>query len=254
MSNPIPCNEAEHLMHAYLDSELELTKSLEFEKHLQGCDRCSRAYKNLEVLQSSIRKGSFYYEKPKGLEKKIRNAFMKEESRGTRWFIRPLQWAPLAASFVLLFLFWKVIPPAFGPSSEARLSEEILSDHIRSLMPNHLIDVASTNQHTVKPWFNGKLDFSPQVKDLSSQGFNLIGGRLDYVNKRSVAALVYHLRGHAINVFVWPLAKNTPEESKMETDRGYHLIHWNANGMTYWVASDLNEAELQEFVKLFQSP
>ncbi|HET6267936.1 MAG TPA: anti-sigma factor, partial [Acidobacteriota bacterium] len=134
------------------------------------------------------------------------------------------------------------------------VAQEILSSHVRSLMPGHLTDVVSSDQHTVKPWFNGKLDFSPPVRDFTAQGFPLVGGRLDYVNHREVAALVYTRNKHVINVFLWPSSETASKEPRPSTLQGYHIVEWTGSGMTHYVVSDLNEAELQEFIKLLQSP
>ncbi len=139
------------------------------------------------------------------------------------------------------------------PSPEQQLAGEIVSGHIRSMMANHVMDVVSTDQHTVKPWFNGKLDFSPPVKDLASQEFPLVGGRLDYIGGQSVAALVFQRHKHVINLFIWPgkAADSTPK--KFAAQQGYHLIHWADGGMNFWAVSDLNETELMEFAQDFRA-
>jgi anti-sigma factor RsiW len=120
-------------------------------------------------------------------------------------------------------------------------------------MANHLTDVSSSDQHTVKPWFNGRLDFSPPVKDLTDRGFPLVGGRLDYLSDRPVAALVYRRQQHFINLFIWPVTSDPDGEKRIMTRQGYHLIHWTGAGMTYWAVSDLNVGELQEFVRILQN-
>ncbi|MGD1089955.1 MAG: anti-sigma factor, partial [Verrucomicrobiota bacterium] len=139
------------------------------------------------------------------------------------------------------------------PSAEQRLTQEVVSSNIRSLMADHMLDVVSTDQHTVKPWFNGKLDFSPPVKDLAAQEFPLIGGRLDYIGGRSVAALIFHRNKHVINLFIWPVNEKDSKPAASASIQGYNVIHWSEAEMTFWAVSDLNEKELLEFVQDYEA-
>jgi anti-sigma factor RsiW len=169
-----------------------------------------------------------------------------------------------------LFVSWRMLTPvatvailflAIGigfqfrqESSLNQLSEEVISSHVRSLLAEHLTDVASSDQHTVKPWFDGKLDFSPPVADLSGQGFPLVGGRLEYLNSRPVTALIYRRRQHVINVFIWPEDSNEPQTEYSVTRKGYNVVSFKSRGMSYWVVSDLNTKELTELTGLLHAP
>lgn len=250
------CEDSRELLGGYLDDELDMTTSLELRRHLRECPECSAQQQRQEALRNALRTSDLSFRPPAGLEQRIRTA-IRDADKGPAISFRArpgrksIIWIPLAASLLLAaLLFWR-----FGtsrPGSNDLIAEVVLTDHVRSLMADHLTDVASTDNHTVKPWFNGKLDFSPPVRDLASQGFPLVGGRLDYVN-RPVAALVYRRRQHVINVFVWPTsndARSVPESSLSR--QGYNLLHWSSSGMEYWATSDLNMPELKQFAQLLQ--
>ena len=257
------CPENEALIQGYLDGELDLVSALGFEAHLKECGTCAQAYENHKALSRNLKNGPFYYRPSADLQQRIRTALVESDPAANRRTASPskaawqrlprLSWAFLSvaaclgvvALISLLFVRW---PPR--PTPDQLVAQEILSSHVRSLMAGHLTDVPSSDQHTVKPWFDGKLDFAPPVEDLSGQGFPLVGGRLDYLNERPVAALVYQRRKHVINLFIWPSAERLGEKAVMR--QGYNLIHWTRSGMTYWAASDLNDRELGEFVQLIQ--
>jgi anti-sigma factor RsiW len=248
------CKNAQTLIDGHLDRELDPARSLEMEDHLRVCAACSQSYKNHQVLSENLRTGSVYFKAPADLQRSIRRAVRQaaKADSAPRWL--PWSWvriaAPMAAAAIVLLT---LAPFVQGPSTEEILTREVVSSHVRSLMANHLADVSSSDQHTVKPWFNGKVDFSPPVVDLASQGFPLVGGRLDYLNNRPVAALIYQRAKHLINVFIWPSSESSDSGIKSETRQGYHLFHWTRSGMTYWAVSDLEKSQLQEFVQLLQN-
>ena len=248
------CNEVQRLVDGYVDGELDLVRNLEIEKHLQECALCSQGYKNQQSLRDAIKGGPFYFKPPAELRGRIEQSLRTAAKAEASPRVLPWRWlsvaAPVAAAAVVVLA---LVPLLQGPSADELLSREVIASHVRSLMVNHLADVPSSDEHTVKPWFNGKLDFSPPVKNLAEQGFPLIGGRLDYIGNRPVAALVYQRHKHFINLFVWPLEVKSDIGPKSLSRQGYNLFHWVNAGMTYWAVSDLEKGELQNFVRLAQS-
>jgi anti-sigma factor RsiW len=156
---------------------------------------------------------------------------------------------PVAAGVVVVLL---AVSVTLNQAADNRLTEEVVSSHIRSRMADHLTDVASSDQHTVKPWFAGKVDFAPPVTDLAEHGFRLVGGRLDYLQNRPVAAEVYRRNDHVINLFVWPASKNRSTTKKLSVAKGYNVISWESSGMNYCAVSELNPVELREFADLLK--
>jgi mycothiol system anti-sigma-R factor len=253
----MPCEDFQLRLHGYLDGELDPVGSTEVERHMKDCPSCAKAYENQLALRSAISNASLYTEAPAGLRKRVRAAVRRESDAEVKVHVFSWRWlsigAPLLATAAVIVLVIGLAPRFSRPTEEALLTQEIISSHVRSLMVNHLTDVASTDQHTVKPWFNGKLDFSPPVKDLAAQEFPLIGGRLDYLDGRSVAALVFQRHKHVINLFIWPAKETDSQPAPFTPSQGYNLIHWSQSGMTFWAVSDLNEKELMEFVQDFTS-
>jgi anti-sigma factor RsiW len=252
------CQESTVVLQAYLDKELDPVRSLEVAQHLMECRRCQRRYEEHQALRQVIGRQASYFEAPGGVCRRVRRAVRqaaRAEAPPVRWswvlsWLRPGVLAPVAVLALGLLL---ALPWLAQPSGETRLAQALLSAHVRSLMAGHLTDVASTDQHTVKPWFNGKVTFSPPVADPAAQGFPLVGGRLDVVEEQPVVALVYQRRKHYINLFIWPASRSGPTAEIVLTQRGYNLVHWTEGGMTFWAVSDVNRGELQEFAQLVRS-
>jgi anti-sigma factor RsiW len=248
----------------YVDGELDVSQSLALEQHVKSCEICAAQLAEARNLTRAIRGGGVYGQMPAGLPTRVRAAVTREAG------LRPVTtipvvtrreptvhwWRPAAIAFaalvILSFVLWHGLPGSIPAGrQDTLLAQEILDSHVRSLMADHLMDVPSTDQHTVKPWFDGKLDFSPPVVDLTPNGFELAGGRLDYIDGRPVATVVYRRRKHVINLFMWPEHANAPLRTTMRN--GYNLLHWQAGGLEYWVVSDLNAQEMHEFVELLEA-
>ena len=251
------CQRAQELIHGYLDGELDLARSLDVEQHMHECEICARTYRSQTTLRSSLKNDSLYYTAPEKLKKRIQSSLRKEARSKVSQRAFGWRWLTVGASLAFMLLIgvvvWRLVPGSIRPSGDELLAQEVVSDHVRSLqMPGHLTDVLSTDQHTVKPWFDGKVDFAPLVKNFASQEFPLLGGRLEYLNNRTVAALIYQRRLHYINLFIWP-AEQAGSSGEVTIQRqGYNLIHWTDSGMNYWAISDLNSVELREFARLVQ--
>ena len=254
------CKLTERYVPGYLDGELDLVRTIEMETHLQTCGDCARELERQQVLRASLERGSLAYVAPEGLRERIQSSLRSSTpteapERASAW--RPLQLLQWAGAFAVLALCavtaWQLAPGLRGPTSDQRIEAEVFASHVRSLEGNHLMDVVSTDQHTVKPWFDGKLDFSPPVEDLASDGFPLVGGRLDYLEGREVAALVYQRRKHFINVFVWPDAAGSSSTQPIESRQGYNLVRWSRGGFQFWAVSDVSATDLAEFVRILET-
>ena len=229
-------------------------KCLEIEQHLESCPACAQAHAGLQAVRAAVQNSSLYFQAPSDLAKRVQSppSGASRSNRSTGWSHRRL--LAVAASLALVTTAgWGLLRALSARSADVFLTQELVASHVRSqMLPSHRFDVASSDPHTVKPWFEGKLDFSPPVKDLVAEGFPLIGGRLDYLHGRAVAALVYQRRKHSINLFIWPSSAGDLAAPKTSTRQGFHLLQWTRSGMTFCAVSDLNEGELQEFGLLIQ--
>jgi len=240
----------EELLDAYLDGELAAPDAAELEQHLRACPDCSRVERRRRALGAAVREELPRFPAPETLRASVRARARAEVGRTARR--RAPYWPALAVAASLVAVALGSRQLALRGAAGDAVTNQVLASHVRSLMPGHLTDVLSSDQHTVKPWFNGKLDFSPPVYDFAGGGFPLLGGRLEYVDGRPVAALAYSRRQHIINVFLWPAERGGRAGPPEATQQGYHLLHWATPAYTYWVASDLGLSELRDFAALLQ--
>ena len=247
------CTEARLLLHGYHDGELDLRSALELERHTAGCAACARELANHRALSGVLRAALPPSPAPGALAARLAASLHTRPPLPLGLRLRAaLGPAAALATWVAMMVMIFTAPRGPSASSDDPLVRDVVADHVRALMPGHLADVTSTDRHTVKPWFAGKLDYAPPVEDLASDGFPLAGGRLDYLDGRAVAALVYRRRDHVVNVFVWPTA--APDAAPRELARtGHHVVHWVQQGMTFWTVSDLNEAELAQLAALLRA-
>jgi anti-sigma factor RsiW len=234
------------MVHGYFDGELDAVRAAEFEQHLKSCAECQESLVNMKALRTSLRGSELYERASAGLQERLNKELdfpPTPKNRKSR-LLWGRYWLPAFAAVAVVVAFVLVL--GSRRSESTRLSAELIDAHVRSLQPGHLMDIQATDQHTVKPWFDGKLDFIPPVADYSAQGFPLIGGRLDVIDGRNVSALVYGRRKHFINLFAWP-ARNTEKLADSSGSRqGYNWALWQSGDMDYSLVSDASPADLRE--------
>jgi anti-sigma factor RsiW len=249
------------MLHGVVDGELDAAHALQVERHIANCRYCAEQLESLQALKRRIAQHGVLWRTPDHVRAQVLEAISREAAMQARpsaqtparfnilefakqWMFVP-SLAALAAS-----LFLVVAPMSDRPS----IGDEVIAGHVRSLLVDHLTDVATSDQHTVKPWFNGKIDFSPPVVDLAREGFPLQGGRVDYIGGRVVAALVYKRQSHVINVFVWPAGPGAATTLRTGASRdGYNMENWSADGLDFWAVSDVNTQEISRFRDAFSS-
>lgn len=251
------CTEIRSRLHPYLDGELELDAALAIERHLAACADCQAIFSRQSALQSAIRQHAEYHRAPPALADRIGKRIGASSPPARRlpsfsqWLPR---WLPVGAAVAATAVItWTAAVQYAGVSGDERLAEQVITEHARSMVTNRLVDVASSDQHTVKPWLSARLDFSPNAVDLVGSGFPLVGGRLDYLDQRPVAALVYRHRQHVIDLFVWPQHKPQDVPLRESASKGYNVVRWSEGGMTYWAVSDVNAEDLKAFVDAYAS-
>lgn len=241
------CAATRRLMYAYLDSELDLASAAALQSHLEECPQCGRLYDEQLTIRRALSGSGGLNTPPPALRRRIRAAIRKEAMKSYPGPAPVWQWVGAAAAVsAALILIVLVARNAFVPSADELIADELIQSHVRSLMLNHLTDVTSTDQHTVKPWFNGKIDFSPDVRDFTADGYPLAGGRLDYVGGEPASVLVYRRHSHVINLFITRGEKTVRTRSR----QGFNIVSWQEEGMRFCAVSDLNVEELRAFEEL----
>jgi anti-sigma factor RsiW len=252
------CEEMRLLVQADVDGELQPADAARVAAHLEHCRTCAGTQAQLLALSAHVRRDAPRYQASDALHAAVRASIaaatpaLRPERRLRATAVRSASFGAgfaLAACLALFVLLPRDLLPGDGGVPDA-----VVAAHIRALQPGHLMDVVSTDQHTVKPWFDGRLPFAPPVKDFAAAGFPLAGGRLDYLAGRMAAALVYRRGQHVIDLFAWP-GTEPPDGSPASGGRGgYNFLRWRQGGMTFWAVSDLNAQELADFARIWQAP
>ncbi|MGH9512705.1 MAG: anti-sigma factor family protein [Terriglobales bacterium] len=249
------CEFARTTVHAYFDGELDAVRSADFEAHAEICVECQSELKAIGTLRKRIQESDLFEQASPQLLNRISKQIAQETNKSrVKVFSAPKHFlipafgalAAAAASVAIVFLVLQ------SHNQATRITAELIDAHVRSLQPGHLTDVLSTDQHTVKPWFDGKLDFIPPVSDFSQQGFPLVGGRLDIVNGHNVAALVYGRRKHLVSVFVWPYRGREPSLVSSGSYQGYNWLRWQSGEMEFCLVSDASATDLRELKELIR--
>jgi anti-sigma factor RsiW len=242
------CEEAEILLHALLDGELDAGHAREVEEHIAGCPRCAAQLRAYREMSKAMAGADLHYAAPPKLRQRIEAALPQTRAPNRRSVLKGFAMGSAVSAIAATGLVAIVL----RNDDEQRILSEVVSAHVRSLQAGHLTDVLSTDQHTVKPWFNGRLDVAPPVIDLTAQGFTLIGGRLDYVDGHALGAVVYRRRSHVINLFV-AQGVGTEHSARTETVQGFNIRRWSERGLNYWAVSDLSADELADFGEKFEA-
>jgi anti-sigma factor RsiW len=244
------CDEAEILLHALIDGELDAGHAREVEAHVAECPHCAAALAAYRQMSQAIAAADLRYTAPPALRRRIEATLPQTRVAPSR---RSVLKGFAMGSAVSALAATGLVAIVLRNDDEQRIMSEVVSAHLRSLQAGHLTDVISTDQHTVKPWFNGKLDVSPPVIDLTAQGFTLVGGRLDYVDARAIGAVVYRRRQHVINLFIAQTPSIERRAARTEIIQGFNIRRWSERGLNYWAISDIGADELAEFVEKFET-
>ncbi len=239
------CTDRELLLGGLVDGELDAANTALAEAHIARCEGCREEVERLQATQNLLRSDGIRHRAPESLVRRI-VALPELRDEPPRRHLLPGWLVPGAVGALAASLALMTLSPLANSSG---IDEQLVSSHVRSLQPGHLTDVETTNQHIVKPWFNGRIDFAPPVPELASNGFPLAGGRLDAIEGKTVAAIVYHRRLHTINLFVWRGEDRVPATS---VEDGFSLAGWSDGGLTFAAVSDIPPQELRQFEDLYR--
>lgn len=239
------CTDQELLLNAYIDDELDAANTARLDAHLAGCTNCRDELERLRTAHQALSGDGVRHVMPEALRARVDRALKAERKAQPGARSRGSWWAPALGGAIAASLAMSLVLPL---DQQGRVDDELIAGHVRSLQVQHLVDVQTSNDHVVRPWFNGKIDFAPPVPELAAQGFPLAGGRLDYLEGRTVPAIVYKRRLHSINLFVWP-AKD--ERQRLVQKDGYSIAEWSGRGLRYAAVSDISPGDLEQFRRAF---
>lgn len=256
-------------LNAFVDGELDLAAQLELEARLKEDAALRAQVERLRSLREAVRSRADYHAAPDALRRRIGAMVAAQSGEPASAAARPAAVAPASGVKAVLerWFAWRPLVPALGLAAAAifatnllllparqdeRIEQEVIASHVRATLAQRMIDVESSDHHTVKPWLSSRLDFSPPVYEPADGGSALLGGRVDYVDGRAVAALVYRHKGHVVESYVWP-ASQSQTAAKFSEEKGFHLAHWSRGGMAHWVISDLNPVEFSALVAQLSS-
>jgi anti-sigma factor RsiW len=248
------CETTIRLLDAYVDAELDTADAAALGAHLGGCAACREQHLAIRALKAAVQEKAHYHRAPASLRAAVAAQVGRREPRRLARFLQPAWLTPALAAGVAAVLAASLTLQLAVPSAYELAAADAISSHARSLIARQIVDVVSSDQHTVKPWFNGRLDFTPPVKDTAAEGFPLVGGRIDYLKERQVAALVYKRRQHYIDVFVWPNEPRSAHALRETARRGFTVLSWSDRDFTYFTVSDLDPVELREFAGHLGAP
>jgi anti-sigma factor RsiW len=245
---------ARMLLHAHIDGEIDATSTLELKSEIEASPALRQEMERLSALHHVMQTRATRFNAPSRLSKSVHTALSRAQADSMPLGV-PSWWRTLAigsSAAAVALLLWALGSTFLDREPRRAVIEEVVSAHVRSLMADHLTDLASTDRHSVKPWLSNRLDFAAPVNEFTSEGFALVGGRLDYIAGKPAAAIVYRYRQHIINLFVWVSPVSTDSSIRLATHRGYNSANFESAGMSYWAVSDLNQDDLGQFAKLLQ--